>query len=43
MGGAPVAMAMERFTEKIAVAVFGAAFMPGPELSYISGIQEVNS
>ncbi|XP_031384957.1 probable esterase PIR7A [Punica granatum] len=35
MGGAAVAMAMERFPEKIAVAVFAAAMMPGPDLSYV--------
>ncbi|XP_030529648.1 methyl jasmonate esterase 1-like [Rhodamnia argentea] len=36
MGGLVLSMAMERFPEKVAVAVFAAAFMPGPELSFRS-------
>ncbi|KAK3416149.1 hypothetical protein EUGRSUZ_H01984 [Eucalyptus grandis] len=39
MGGLVLSMAMERFPEKVDVAVFAAAFMPGPELSFHS-IQE---
>ncbi|KAF8041280.1 hypothetical protein BT93_A0023 [Corymbia citriodora subsp. variegata] len=39
-GGAVLSMAMERFPEKIAVAVFAAAFMPGPELPFHSIFEE---
>ncbi|XP_039155685.1 probable esterase PIR7A [Eucalyptus grandis] len=39
MGGLVLSMAMERFPEKVDVAVFAAAFMPGPELTFHS-IQE---
>ncbi|KAF8041278.1 hypothetical protein BT93_A0021 [Corymbia citriodora subsp. variegata] len=39
MGGLVLSMAVERFPEKVHVAVFAAAFMPGPELSFHS-IQE---
>ncbi|KAI3416595.1 AB hydrolase-1 domain-containing protein, partial [Psidium guajava] len=40
MGGIVISMAMERFPEKIAVAVFVAAVMYGPELSVASVIEE---
>ncbi|XP_031384575.1 salicylic acid-binding protein 2-like [Punica granatum] len=40
MGGAAVAMAMERFPEKIAVAAFAAAMMPGPDLGFIDITKE---
>ncbi|OWM66288.1 hypothetical protein CDL15_Pgr013505 [Punica granatum] len=40
MGGAAVAMAMERFPEKIVVAVFAAAMMPGPDLVYVDFSKE---
>ncbi|XP_030462679.2 methyl jasmonate esterase 1-like [Syzygium oleosum] len=40
MGGLVLSMAMERFPEKVDVAVFAAAFMPGPELGYHSIIRE---
>ncbi|KAK6237565.1 hypothetical protein QUC31_003034 [Theobroma cacao] len=36
MGGVTISIAMERFPEKVSVAVFAPASMPGPELSYIS-------
>ncbi|XP_010026416.2 probable esterase PIR7A [Eucalyptus grandis] len=36
MGGLCLSMAMERFPEKVDVAVFAAAIMPGPELSFHS-------
>ncbi|KAK3416145.1 hypothetical protein EUGRSUZ_H01981 [Eucalyptus grandis] len=41
MGGLVLSMAMERFPEKVDVAIFAAAFMPGPELS-IRSIREEN-
>ncbi|KAK9949704.1 hypothetical protein M0R45_005221 [Rubus argutus] len=34
MGGAVISIAMERFPDKIAAAVYATAFMPGPALSY---------
>ncbi|KAK3416144.1 hypothetical protein EUGRSUZ_H01980 [Eucalyptus grandis] len=40
MGGIVISMAMEKFPEKIAVAVFVAAFMYGPKLSVTSVIEE---
>ncbi|KAI6695279.1 hypothetical protein NL676_022989 [Syzygium grande] len=40
MGGLVLSMAMERFPEKIAVAVFAAAVMPGPHLTYHSILEE---
>ncbi|XP_030462678.2 methyl jasmonate esterase 1-like isoform X1 [Syzygium oleosum] len=40
MGGLVLSMAMERFPEKIAVAVFAAALMPGPDLTYHSILEE---
>lgn len=40
MGGVVISLAMERFPEKIAVAVFAAALMPGPELTYHSIFEE---
>ncbi|XP_030529649.1 methyl jasmonate esterase 1-like [Rhodamnia argentea] len=39
IGGLVLSMAMERFPEKVAVAVFAAALMPGPELG-IHSIRE---
>lgn len=40
-GGYGVTIAMEAFPEKIAVAVFVAANMPGPDLTYLAISQEV--
>ncbi|KAF8015543.1 hypothetical protein BT93_H1156 [Corymbia citriodora subsp. variegata] len=40
MGGVVISMAMERFPEKIAVAVFVAAIMYGPKLSVTSAYEE---
>ncbi|KAF8041279.1 hypothetical protein BT93_A0022 [Corymbia citriodora subsp. variegata] len=40
MGGLALSMAMERFPEKIAVAVFAAAVMPGPDLTLSSILEE---
>ncbi|KAF7848962.1 hypothetical protein BT93_L1389 [Corymbia citriodora subsp. variegata] len=40
VGGIVISMAMERFPERIAVAVFVSAFMYGPELSVTSVIAE---
>ncbi|KAF8015546.1 hypothetical protein BT93_H1158 [Corymbia citriodora subsp. variegata] len=40
MGGLVLSMAMDRFPEKVDVAVFAAAFMPGPELSIRSIVEE---
>ncbi|POO02704.1 Methyl esterase [Trema orientale] len=34
MGGVCISLAMEKFPEKIFVAVFATAFMPGPDLSF---------
>ncbi|XP_010026419.2 probable esterase PIR7A [Eucalyptus grandis] len=36
VGGLCLSMAMERFPEKVDVAIFAAALMPGPELSFHS-------
>ncbi|KDP31866.1 hypothetical protein JCGZ_12327 [Jatropha curcas] len=36
MGGLSISAAMERFPEKISAGVFAAAFMPGPDLSYLA-------
>ncbi|KDP31865.1 hypothetical protein JCGZ_12326 [Jatropha curcas] len=36
MGGPCISAAMERFPEKISAGVFAAAFMPGPDLSYLT-------
>lgn len=41
LGGLCIAMAMERFPHKIAVAVFVAAFMPSPDFPAVSLIHEV--
>ncbi|XP_021809462.1 methylesterase 3-like [Prunus avium] len=43
MGGACISIAMERFPEKISVAVFVSALMPGPTLSYLTTGKEVGS
>ncbi|XWS33672.1 hypothetical protein CRYUN_Cryun22dG0102800 [Craigia yunnanensis] len=40
IGGLFISVAMERFPEKVSVAVFASASMPGPDLSYISLRQE---
>ncbi|XVF17753.1 hypothetical protein REPUB_Repub10bG0150800 [Reevesia pubescens] len=40
MGGVTISIAMERFPEKVSVAVFAPATMPGPDLSIISLHQE---
>ena len=41
MGGNCIALAMERFPEKISAAVFAAALMPGPDLSFATIYEEV--
>ena len=41
MGGVCIALAMQRFPEKISAAVFAAAIMPGPELSLLAMNGEV--
>ena len=43
LGGVSVSVAMERFPQKISVAVFVAALMPGPDLNLPTVIQEVYS
>ncbi|CAL5324716.1 unnamed protein product [Camellia sinensis] len=40
MGGIGISVAMERFPDKISVAVFVAAFMPGPDLDFLTVSQE---
>ncbi|XP_021809465.1 putative inactive methylesterase 20 isoform X2 [Prunus avium] len=40
MGGASISIAMERFPEKISVAVFATAVMPGPTLSYLAIVKQ---
>ncbi|KAF5961243.1 hypothetical protein HYC85_002452 [Camellia sinensis] len=40
MGGIGISVAMERFPDKISVAVFVAAFMPGPDLDFLTVFQE---
>ncbi|CAL5324720.1 unnamed protein product [Camellia sinensis] len=40
MGGIGISVAMERFPEKISVAVFVAAFMPGPDLDFLTVFQD---
>jgi len=41
LGGMCISVAMELFPKKIAAAVFVTAFMPSPDLSYLSLLQEV--
>ncbi|KAM5576370.1 methyl jasmonate esterase 1-like [Rosa sericea] len=41
MGGAVISIAMERFPEKIAAAVYATALMPGPALSYLTIIEKI--
>ncbi|XP_062002067.1 methyl jasmonate esterase 1-like isoform X1 [Rosa rugosa] len=41
MGGAVISIAMERFPEKIAAAVYATAFMPGPALSYLTIFEKI--
>ena len=41
LGGNCIALAMERFPEKIFAAVFATAFMPGPDLSFATINEEV--
>ncbi|CAB4317880.1 unnamed protein product [Prunus armeniaca] len=36
MGGAAISIAMEKFPEKIYIAVFGTAIMPSPALDYLN-------
>ncbi|XP_059283221.1 methyl jasmonate esterase 1-like isoform X2 [Lycium ferocissimum] len=40
MGGINISLAMEVFTQKIAVAVFVTAFMPGPDLNLVAISQQ---
>ncbi|KAM2546455.1 hypothetical protein TB1_017874 [Malus domestica] len=42
-GGASISIAMERFPQKIYVAVFVTALMPGPDLNYSTVVNEVES
>lgn len=42
MGGACISVAMERFPNKISVAVFAAARMPGPDLDFVTLSEEFN-
>ncbi|XP_052879325.1 LOW QUALITY PROTEIN: methyl jasmonate esterase 1-like [Gossypium arboreum] len=42
LGGYSISAAMERFPEKVAVAVFATAFMPGPNLPYLTISQQLN-
>ncbi|KAL6337919.1 hypothetical protein AAG906_002385 [Vitis piasezkii] len=42
LGGVSVSVAMERFPQKISVAVFVAALMPGPDLNLPTVIQELH-
>ncbi|XP_059283219.1 methyl jasmonate esterase 1-like isoform X1 [Lycium ferocissimum] len=42
MGGINISLAMEVFTQKIAVAVFVTAFMPGPDLNLVAISQQYN-
>ncbi|KAM5576372.1 salicylic acid-binding protein 2 [Rosa sericea] len=41
MGGAVISIAMERFPEKIAAAVYATALMPGPALSYLTIFEKI--
>ncbi|KAI5665955.1 hypothetical protein M9H77_15808 [Catharanthus roseus] len=41
MGGLSISIAMERFPQKIAAAVFVAAYMPAPNLSFPSILQQL--
>jgi pimeloyl-ACP methyl ester carboxylesterase len=41
LGGMCISVAMELFPNKIAAAVFVAAFMPSPDLSFLTLLQEV--
>ncbi|KAF5961249.1 hypothetical protein HYC85_002458 [Camellia sinensis] len=43
MGGIGISVAMERFPEKISVAVFVAAFMPGPDLDFLTHVKGLDS
>ncbi|KAI5319422.1 PREDICTED: salicylic acid-binding 2 [Prunus dulcis] len=43
MGGAAISIAMEKFPEKIYIAVFATAFMPGPALNYLNLSSQVMS
>jgi alpha-beta hydrolase superfamily lysophospholipase len=43
MGGAVISIAMERFPDKIAAAVYATALMPGPALSYLSTFEKVTT
>ncbi|GMN29883.1 hypothetical protein TIFTF001_002594 [Ficus carica] len=41
LGGLGLSVAMERFPHKISVAVFVTAFMPGPNLTFVTTTKEV--
>ncbi|KAG8474670.1 hypothetical protein CXB51_031184 [Gossypium anomalum] len=43
LGVYSISAAMERFPEKVAVAVFATAFMPGPNLPYLTISQQVHA
>lgn len=43
MGGVGLSVAMERYPEKIAFAVFATALMPGPGLNYLTICQEIQN
>ncbi|KAK2997854.1 hypothetical protein RJ639_025970 [Escallonia herrerae] len=40
MGGVAISVAMERFPQKISVAIFVTAFMPGPDFSFLDITQQ---
>ncbi|KAK8606813.1 hypothetical protein V6N13_052570 [Hibiscus sabdariffa] len=42
LGGYSISAAMERFPEKVAAAVFATAYMPGPNLPYLTLSQQFN-
>lgn len=41
LGGVAISLAMERFPQKISAAVFATAAMPGPNISFLTILQEV--
>ncbi|KAI5319426.1 hypothetical protein L3X38_039134 [Prunus dulcis] len=43
MGGAAISIAMEKFPEKIYIAVFATALMPGPAFNYFNLSSQVSS
>ncbi|PRQ55921.1 putative 3-oxolaurate decarboxylase [Rosa chinensis] len=43
LGGVALSITMERFPQKISVAVFATAAMPGPDISFLTILQEFSS